>query len=425
MGRPEGHGLGTGDHGGLAPVADRRGDGPQAVTGRSRVARCAVCRSADIQPFVLMPQLPVYCNVPWPTREEALGAPRADIELGFCRRCGHVCNLAFRPELMEYTQAYDSSLVFSPRFQQYSESLARRLVERYDLHGKDIIDIGCGKGEFLTLLCDLGGNRGVGFDPAFVPDRGGSVAAEQVTFVQDYYSEEYADYSADLVCCRHVLEHLHDPLEFLNMVRRAVDGLPDAVVYLEVPNVLYTLRDLGIWDIIYEHYSYFSAASLAHAAALCDLHVLDLYEAYGGQFLCLEASPAGRSADSFSQDHVLSETARGAVAFGDEYRRKVQVWQIFLQELAVAGHQAVVWGAGSKGVSFLNSVKAASRIGHAVDLNPHKQGKYVAGTGQRIVAPDYLQDQPPDVVIVMNPLYRQEIQQMTEQLGVKAGFRVA
>jgi hypothetical protein len=31
--------------------------------------------------------------------------------------------------------------------------------------------------------------------------------------------------------------------------------------YLEVPNGLFTLRDLGIWDLIYEHCQYFTAAS--------------------------------------------------------------------------------------------------------------------------------------------------------------------
>ena len=48
-------------------------------------------------------------------------------------------------------------------------------------------------------------------------------------------------------------------------------------------------------------------------------------------------------------------------------------------------------------------------VTRVVDINPHKQGKHLAGTGQRIVAPAALADDPPDLVVVMNPIYRDEI----------------
>jgi hypothetical protein len=60
-----------------------------------------------------------------------------------------------------------------------------------------------------------------------------------------------------------------------------------------------------------------------------------------------------------------------------------------------------------------------------VDINPRKQGRYVAGTGQRIVPPEFLRDYRPGVIIVMNPVYRDEIREMTERLGVTAEFRCA
>ena len=71
---------------------------------------------------------------------------------------------------MEYTQSYENSLHFSPGFQKFAADLADRLITRYNLRGKDVIDIGCGKGDFLKLICARGGNRGVGFDPSYVPD---------------------------------------------------------------------------------------------------------------------------------------------------------------------------------------------------------------------------------------------------------------
>ncbi len=45
-----------------------------------------------------------------------------------------------------------------------------------------------------------------------------------------------------------------------------------------------------------------------------------------------------------------------------------------------------------------------------MDLNPNKQGNYIAGTGQKFVSPEFLSEFNPDSVIVMNPIYAKEIQ---------------
>jgi hypothetical protein len=74
------------------------------------------------------------------------------------------------------------------------------------------------------------------------------------------------------------------------------------------------------------------------------------------------------------------------------------------------GRRTVVWGAGSKGVTFLNTFRD-SGVDYAVDINTRKQGMYVAGTGQRIVPPEFLKDYQPDLITVMNPIYRKEIKQ--------------
>jgi SAM-dependent methyltransferase len=387
---------------------------------------CPVCNSTDIAVFFEILGIPVHCNLPWTARDEAIQAPRGDIRLGFCERCGHIFNLAFDPVLMEYTQDYENSLHFSPRFQSYAESLAVRLIERYDLHGKDIIEIGCGKGDFLKLLCERGANRGVGFDPSYVPEQGTPATAERVTFIQDFYSERYASCQADFICCRHVLEHIHSPRDFLARVRQAIGSRPGTVVFFEVPNVSFTLRGQGIWDLIYEHCSYFGVGSLSRLFTLCGFDTYDVTETYGSQFLCIEALPGEGLADSAGDvGRDLGGLACDVAAFADAYRSKVQVWRRTLERMARAGQRAVVWGAGSKGVTFLNVLETQEQILYAVDINPRKQGMYLAGTGQQIVPPEFLREVRPDVVIVMNPMYEGEIRQMTENLGLSMEFRCA
>jgi hypothetical protein len=334
--------------------------------------------------------------------------------------------MAFDPNLMEYSQDYENSLHFSPRFQVYAAGLATRLIERYSLHGKTIIEIGSGSGDFLKLLCELGDNRGIGFDPSYSPQPEDGSSTERLTFIPDFYSERHAHHWADFICSRHTLEHMQDPGDFLATLRRSIGDRSDTVVFFEVPNALYTLRDLGIWDIIYEHCSYYCSNSLARVFSDSGFSILKIGDAFEGQFLYVEALPSTDSVKSQPDSlNDLRRLSQYVAAFSRNFRSKQNSWRSTLQELKRDGQKAVIWGSGSKGVTFLNTLGVIDQIEVAVDINPRKHGRYIAGTGQRIVPPEFLRDYRPDLVIIMNAVYRAEIRERMDDLGLTARLMCA
>ena len=370
-----------------------------------------------------MQEVPVYCNLLWSEQQAAQICPKGDIKLAFCPSCGFITNVAFDPANLGYSQDYENSLHYSPRFQQYAQSLATQLVERHHLYDKDIIEIGCGKGDFLISLCELGNNRGVGFDPSYVPIPEHDPLEDRVQFIENFYSERYKDYQADLIVCRHTLEHIPNPADLLKPLRQAIGDRLNTAVFFEVPNALHTFRHMAVWDIIYEHCCYFTPASLGQTFSNFGFQVGDLKEAFEGQFLCLEALPApGKLASSDGHKDEVEALSRDIAAFSDQFDSLVEIWKQKLEKIAQAGQRAVVWGAGSKGVIFLNILKCEDLIEYVVDLNPRKQGMYVAGTGQKIVPPEFLRDYQPDIVIVMNPIYENEIRQLTKDLDLTPEF---
>ncbi|MEM3088673.1 MAG: class I SAM-dependent methyltransferase [Candidatus Bathyarchaeia archaeon] len=380
---------------------------------------CPVCGAKKLSVFFQLSDVPVHCNVLWRSRESAINCPKGDIFLAFCPVCTYIMNLAFEPNRLEYTPAYENSLHFSSFFQNYARSLAKRLIKRYNLYGKDIIEIGCGKGYFLKLLCQLGKNNGVGFDPAY-PEETDDALYGQVKFIKDFYSERYANYKGDLIVCRQTLEHIHDPKGFLKMLRHAIGNNENTQVFFEVPNALKTFQKLFIWDIIYEHCSYFTPTSLSQTFSSAGFHVREITEEFGGQYLCIYAEPANSSNLDYPKelssevDWVSLEIA----TFTEKFKNKVKKWREKLDMLVGNGQRVVVWGAGSKGVTFLNTFNDYQHnIEYAVDVNPLKQGMYIPGTGQKIVSPEFLKEYHPDVVIVMNPVYRREIRNFINRLG--------
>ena len=166
------------------------------------------------------------------SREAALAFPRGDLELGFCEDCGFIQNLLFDPSVQHYSTDYEETQVFSPRFQRFVDEICDDQHRKYDLAGKTALEIGCGKGEFLVALCERTGCAGIGIDPGYRPERTHSPAAARLTFIQDFYGPKYRALQADYVCCRHTLEHIHDVLDFMRLVRTAIGDRPDVPVYL-------------------------------------------------------------------------------------------------------------------------------------------------------------------------------------------------
>jgi hypothetical protein len=385
--------------------------------------KCTVCNSEEINQIIKIKAIPVHCNLMWESKEEAISAPKGDLDLVYCGNCNHVFNRSFEPALMEYTQSYENSLHFSPKFQEYADFLAKHLVEEYKLNNKTIIDIGCGKGDFLKQICSISNSRGYGFDPSYEPTDGDD-ENKNINFVFDFYSDKYENYKADLITCRHVLEHIQYPTGFIANIRKSI-GQNNSAVFFEVPNVNYTIEDFGIWDLIYEHCSYFSSDSLTYLFANQGFEVKRIDKYFNDQFLGIEILPITTNS-IFNVDELNKRKFSNlAEQFSEKFKVKLNDWSSKIKSLKSEGKKIVVWGGGSKGVTFMNMLNNENPIEYVVDINPRKEGMFAAGTGQKYVMPEFLKDYKPNAVIIMNAIYKDEIKVTLSQYGINAEILVA
>ena len=271
---------------------------------------CPVCGRAADEPFASLSDVPVHANVLHATADEARAAPRGDIALAHCSGCGAIWNVLFDPAVLTYDAEYENSLHFSGEFSRFSDELVDRLVGRHDLHGRHVAEVGSGKGEFLTTLCDRASCTGVGFDPSYAGESDGR-ANGRVSFVRAPLREGTDLSDADLLICRHVVEHLDDPVATLASMRTAL-GDGSASLYVEVPAVEYMLNGGSVWDLIYPHVTYLSAAALGAIVERADFHVREHGYSFGEQYLWVEASTDAAAGPVGAQDDV----AEGVGSFG-------------------------------------------------------------------------------------------------------------
>jgi SAM-dependent methyltransferase len=376
-------------------------------------ARCLACGATQLTEVADLGDTPVLIGALTDSAEDARRMARGPMHLSVCRGCGHVQNTAFDPALIDYDASYDNSLYFSGTFREYAEALVARLVERYDLHGRTVLEVGAGAGDFLVALCLAGNNKGIGFDPS-APT---AEPAPGVELVQDYFRPSEHSVDADLLVCRHVLEHLDDPLPFLRAM--ADSARRDAAFYLEVPSAEYNFGPEGQWDCIYPHVSYFSADSLRTLVERSGLEVVDEGFSFGGQFLYVEARPAAETASPVVADSVARHVAL-VETFAERWTATIDRWR---QHVAAADRPVVLWGAGAKGVTFLNAVDPGASL-TVVDLNPRKWRRYLPCAGHEVTDPAELKGQDVDSVLVTNAIYQDEIARLLDQLGVRAPIMI-
>ena len=208
-----------------------------------QVTECPCCASSDLDPFYAVSQIPCHSVLLMDSHEQAVNYPRADLELAFCHSCGFITNTLFDVSHNDYSQSYEETQHFSDRFNGFANDLVDQLIERYDIRQKTVLEIGCGKGEFLGLLCEKGNNRGIGIDPGCRPERFPPEWASRIEVIQELYSTEWSHLNADVICCRHTLEHIGPTFEFLQTIRESIGDRTDTLIFFEVPDVRLVLEE--------------------------------------------------------------------------------------------------------------------------------------------------------------------------------------
>ena len=387
----------------------------QAEVGSWERSTCRVCGSARLEEIISLGDLPP-ANAYISPDDLDFPEPRFPLSLRLCGTCG----LAQLGHVVPAESLFRSYLFFTSSSMRMSEHFSRLMVENAEEFAHPnglVVEIGSNDGTALAALQGHG-LRILGVDPS----RNISVmaAARGVPTIAEFFTEAVAHEivrvagRADLIVGCNVLGHIDD----LDDVCRGIRALlaDDGAFVFEVPYLADLLEKTEYDTIYHEHLSYFTIRPLAYLFQRHGLRLerVQFVPVHGGS---IRGTVMHGDAHSPKVEGLIStEVDAGlgghpAVAsFSSRVEELSAGLRARLADLHASGVKVVGYGAPAKATVLLNySDIDTSLLPVVLDSTPAKQGLHIPGTHQLIRPTSALEDEDPDMLLLLAWNHAEEI----------------
>jgi SAM-dependent methyltransferase len=368
---------------------------------------CAACGYDDLEPILDLGTSPI-ADAYTLTRREL--SERYPLQLAVCTGCWLVQLLEVVDPVILFGSGYSFYSSASAPLSAYQQAYAAQVLTSHGALAKRLtVEIGCNDGDLLRHFGDAGCEV-LGVDPARGPvnkAKGRGLHVWSVAF-DELIGEEICDEigAAGVVVANHVLAHVESVADVLAGIRKVL--APDGVAYIEV-QYLPDLLVNNAFDLVYhEHRNFFSLTNLESALNRWGLHVIDaeLTDRQGGSLRVQAVREAPTSGPTFRTRQIKgSETwLRDVAAYrgfqGRAERIRTRLLDIITDTADGPNDVVMGYGAPAKATTLLNFCDLTfPTITEVTDTTTAKQGRYIPGTGIRIIEPGRLPD--PDVIALV------------------------
>jgi hypothetical protein len=306
----------------------------------------------------------------------AVAQPLGNVHLIWDEINGIVTNKKFNPSLINYDDQYCTSI--SPYDGHYVSPTLSHIdkVLEYLKPNPRVIEIGCGKGDFIVALRNRGLNA-MGFDPV-------------LPFSNSYLKSKYWDVNdpvGDLFVMRCVLPHISDPWEFLS---RISSQSPGALVLIEFQRLEWILENLIWYQVSHDHVNIFSLLDFEKRFNVIASGVFS-NEEWG--WILIDPKRIANFCNTIPKGY----TEKFDALFFEKKR--------FIEKSKNLHAPFAIWGAAGKGIVLANAIAEADSRIFAIDMDPIRWDLFLEASGVQVISPNEARIQIPkgSQIFVCNP----------------------
>ena len=338
---------------------------------------CRLCASSRIESLINLDGFPKAAQHFILSLEEIEEDQAITLMVCQCIDCGLI-------QLENEPVSYYKDVITAASLSEGSkENLAnewRPFIEKYNILGKDAIEVGSGKGDFLEVLERLDVDAyGIEHSLENIEEskkKKLKVEKAYLTELPESYNKKYS-----LVVCNNFLEHQPETKNYLSCLRNLVSN--DGVIYISVPNVDYLLEKKCLYEFVADHLVYFTEKTLRKAMEINGFSILESYKKNNGNDLVVIAKPEARiNIDGAIE--TVSDIVKSIQKEVNKYKN-VAIWS--------AGHRALA----------LMAIAKLKEIKYVIDSATFKQGKFTPILHKKIISPENFISTNCDLLIIMLP----------------------
>lgn len=364
-----------------------------------QIDKCRVCgRLLYKEPLLKYDNMPAAAQY-LPDKDSLKDDRGVGLAVCQCLGCGLV-QLKNKP--VAYFREAIRAAGFSPEMKKFRTRQFSEFIKKHALDGKKIVEIGCGRGEYLSIMSQMGVEAyGLEYSKDSVSQCVKNGLRAQAGFIEDEnYKIKGAPFDAFFILS--FFEHLPNPSGLLRGVSNNLKD--DAVGIVEVPNFDMILKKKLFSEFTTDHLMYFTKNTLTTALALNGFNVLECNEVW--------------------HDYILSAVVKkrstlDVAGFYKNQKKITKEVQEYVNQFQ--NKRLAVWGAGHQAFAAISLFGIADRIKYIVDSAPFKQGKYSPSTHIPIVSSEKLLSDPVVAVIIMASSYSDEV---AEIIRAKCGRKI-
>ena len=366
--------------------------------------RCIVCRGAlhELTTFSGMPasaqNMPDFSQL---SQDRGL-----ELTLAQCEHCGLV---QFDTEPVWYYRDViraggETRTMREIRHAEYRKLLG--YMEQQGISGRKILEVGCGRGEFLKMWKDLDEESvqavGIEHSQQLVE----TALAEGLQVFEGFAEEGYACPEApfDAFVQFNFLEHQPDPVGMLKNIRSQLKDR--AMGLITVPGLEYILNNDGYYELIRDHIAYYSEETLKYTLEAAGFRVLEMGWVNRDTIEAVVVSDADQAA---ALDPAFDGRYLDVASLKENYTQLCDTVEKLLQRLTAENRRLAVWGASHQGFTAVSTTQLSDHIPYIIDSAKFKQGKYAPASHVLIVPPDHYFVDPVDAILISAPGYTDEI----------------
>ena len=352
------------------------------------IMKCRVCKSNCFDSPLLR-----YTNMPssaqgFPDLKSLKNDNGSDLNLFQCSSCGLV-QLSEKP--VSYYKEVIRASSFSSEMKRFRSEQFVSWVDKYNLKGKSILEVGCGRGEYLSILKQTEVSLAHGIE--YSKESVSSCINSELSVTKGFFGDEnfvLPKQKYDGFICLNFMEHWPNPNKVLAHLKKNLSE--DAIGIVEVPNFDMILKQGLYSEFISDHLFYFTKDTLTFMLNYNGFEVIECSVIWHDYILSAVVRKRKRIDLSLLKSRKLNvETELNS--FIDKFEKK----------------EVAIWGAGHQSLAVMSLAKLENKIRYVVDSAPFKQGKYTPATHFPIVAPIELVNNPVKAVIIIAASYSNEV----------------